>query len=152
MQTEEKEYTSSNIVRRDVKQYTKCNLQPRKHMYHPKLLFSSDYPRFNKYNFNAKGLCFVPHRFRYLFKGKFGTLQLCNNSILTENIASIKAIIFVTGYLQSNLTYLITTETTTESLQRKVDLCKCNHFEFFHIDEEGHGVCRSCTCEEYDPQ
>ncbi len=90
----------------------------------------------------------------YSLIGKYADfwLQRCNNSILTENIASIKAIIFVTGYLQNNLTYLITTETTTKSLQRKVDLCKCNHFEFFHIDEEGHGVCRSCTCEEYDPQ
>ena len=47
---------------------------------------------------------------------------------------------------------MITTETTTESLQHKVDLCRCNHFEFFHIDEEGHGVCRYCTCEEYDPR
>lgn len=59
-------------------------------------------------------------------------------------------------YLQDlscdNMTYLVTSEVSTESLQPKASLCKCNHHEIFHIDEEGHGVCRDCDCEEFDPQ
>lgn len=50
------------------------------------------------------------------------------------------------------MTYLITEQTITQPLQFNADLCKCDHLEFHHIDEEGHGVCRYCSCDEFDPQ
>ena len=72
--------------------------------------------------------------------------------MLIENIASIEAIIFAGVDIEVNMTYLIMSQTRSESLPGATDLCKCNHSELFHIDEEGHGVCRYCTCEEYDPR
>jgi len=48
------------------------------------------------------------------------------------------------------MTYLLTKQTSTQILQSKADLCKCDH-ELHHIDEEGHGVCKYCSCNEFDP-
>lgn len=50
------------------------------------------------------------------------------------------------------MTYLITEQTSTQPLQSKADLCKCDHHEFLHVDEEGHGACRYCSCDEFVPQ
>jgi hypothetical protein len=36
--------------------------------------------------------------------------------------------------------YLKTTQTCAQSLQPEADLCKCDHLEFLHVDEEGHGT------------
>ena len=70
---------------------------------------------------------------------------------MIENIASMNAIIFARKYLDP-MTYLITTQTNTQLLRSKADLCKCDHLEFFHIDEEGYGACKYCSCDEFDPQ
>lgn len=50
------------------------------------------------------------------------------------------------------MTYLITEQTTTQSLKSKTDLCKCDHREFHHVDEERHSACRYCSCDQFDPQ
>ena len=51
------------------------------------------------------------------------------------------------------MTYLLTEQTSTQPLQSKADLCRCgHHLELRHIDEEGHGVCKYCSCNEFDPQ
>ncbi|HJY15762.1 MAG TPA: hypothetical protein VJ225_06985 [Nitrososphaeraceae archaeon] len=50
------------------------------------------------------------------------------------------------------MTYLLAEQTSTQHLQSKADLCKCDHLELHHIDEEGHGVCKYCSCNEFDPQ
>ena len=76
----------------------------------------------------------------------------CDNDIFIENVASIKWIIFARPYSCDNMTYLITSQISTQPFQPKVFLCKCNHHEIFHVDEEGHGDCRYCDCEEFDPQ
>jgi hypothetical protein len=50
------------------------------------------------------------------------------------------------------MTYLIAEQTGTQPLQSKADLCKCDHREFHHVNEEGHGACRYCSCDEFVPQ
>lgn len=75
----------------------------------------------------------------------------CHNDILIENIASMSAIIFAIQY-SDHMTYLMTTQKNTQLLRSKTDLCKCDHLEFHHVDEEGHGACRYCSCDLFDPQ
>lgn len=75
----------------------------------------------------------------------------CHNGILIENIASMNAIIFAIQY-SDHMTYLMTTQKNTQLLRSKTDLCKCDHLEFHHVDEEGHGACRYCSCDQFDPQ
>jgi hypothetical protein len=51
-----------------------------------------------------------------------------------------------------HMTYLITSQTSTQPLHSKAALCKCNHLEFLHVDEEEEGVCRYRSCDQFDPQ
>ena len=71
---------------------------------------------------------------------------------MIENTASISAIILEVKYLDFDMTYLITEQTNTQVLRSRADFCKCDHLEFHHVDEEGHGACKYCSCDGFDPQ
>jgi hypothetical protein len=61
----------------------------------------------------------------------------------------MNAIIFARKYLDHDI---IITQRSMQFLQSKADLCKCDHLEFHRVDEEGHGVCRYCSCDQFDLQ